>query len=136
MTKVRSLTYELMASSDLVLVASGSATLETGILNTPMVVIYKTSWLSYLIARMMVTIQNIGLINVVAGKRIVSELVQGQARPDKVAQTALELFDDSSQRERIKEELKQAVSSLGGPGASAKAAGIALSMLGEVSHSG
>jgi lipid-A-disaccharide synthase len=134
--KVKGLTYGLMAASDLVLVASGSATLETGILGTPMVVLYKTSWLSYLIAKMVVTIPNIALINVIAGKRLVPEFVQGQARPDKVAKAALELLEDSTKREEIKQELKKAVSSLGGPGASAKAAGIVLSMLGEISHSG
>jgi len=134
--KVKGLTYGLMAASDLVLVASGSATLETGILGTPMVVLYKTSWLSYLIAKMVVTIPNIALINVIAGKRLVPEFVQGQARPDRVAKAALELLEDSTKREEIKQELKKAVSSLGGPGASAKAAGIVLSMLGEISHSG
>ena len=135
-SKVKGLTYDLMASSDLVLVASGSATLETGILGTPMVVIYKTSFLSYQIAKKVVTIPNIALINVVAGKRLVPEFVQGQARPDKVAEAALELLGDSSKREEIRQELKRAVSSLGGPGASAKAAEIALSLVGEASHPG
>jgi len=134
--KVKGLTYGLMASSDLVLVASGSATLETAILGTPMVVVYKTSFLSYQIAKKVVTIPNIALINVVAGKRLVPEFVQGQARPDKVAKAALELLGDSSKREEIKQELKKAVSSLGGPGASAKAAEIALSLVGETSHPG
>jgi lipid-A-disaccharide synthase len=135
-SKVKGLTYELMAASDLVLVASGSATLETGILGTPMAVIYRTSFLSYQIAKKVVTIPNIALINVVAGKRLVPEFVQGQARPDKVAEAALELLGDSSKREEIKQELKRAVSSLGGPGASAKAAEIALSLMGETSHPG
>jgi len=134
--RVKGLTYELMASSDLVLVASGSATLETSILGTPMVVVYKTSFLSYQIAKKVVTIPNIALINVVAGKRLVPEFVQGQARPDRVAKAALELLGDSSKREEIKQELKKAVSSLGGPGASAKAAEIALSLAGETSHPG
>ncbi len=134
--RVKGLTYGLMAASDLVLVASGSATLETGILGTPMVVIYKTSFLSYQIAKKVVTIPDIALINVVAGKRLVPEFVQGQARPSKVAEAALELLGDSSKRGEIKQELKRAVSSLGGPGASAKAAGIALSMLREASHPG
>jgi len=134
--RVQGKTYDLMASSDLVLVASGSATLETGILGTPMVVLYKTSFLSYQIAKNVVTIPNIALINVVAGKRLVPEFVQGQARPDRVAEAALELLGDSSKREVIKQELKRAVSSLGGPGASAKAAEIALSLVGETSHPG
>ena len=127
--KVKGLTYDLMASSDLVIVASGSATLETGILGTPMVVIYKTSFLSYQIAKKVVTIPNIALINVVAGKRLVPEFVQDQAKPDRIARAALSLLNNIHERERINQELKQAISSLGPPGASAKAAEIALSMM-------
>lgn len=128
--KVQGLTYGLMAASDLVLVASGSATLEAGILGTPMIVLYKTSWLSYQIAKMVVMIPDIALINVVAGKRLVPEFVQGAASPDRVAQASLALLNDSTRKDEIKRGLKQAVTSLGAPGASAKAAAIALSMLG------
>ena len=72
----RGLTYDIMAYSDVLTVTSGTATLEAGILGTPMVIVYRTSFLTYLAGKALVDISNIGLINIVAGSRKVPELWQ------------------------------------------------------------
>src|ERR1700752_2467472 len=77
-------TYNGINACDICMTASGTATLETAILEKPMVVIYKTSFLTYLLAKMFVKIPDIGLVNVVAGKRIVPECVQYDATPQKI----------------------------------------------------
>ena len=76
---IRGHTYEIMAHSDMVLVASGTATLETAILQTPMIILYKMSSLSFFIGRLLVKVRQIGLANIVAGKKVVPELLQKQA---------------------------------------------------------
>ena len=73
--------YDLMAYSRLLLVASGTATLEAGISGTPMIILYKTAALTYFIGRRLIKVPDIGLVNLVAGKRIVPEFLQSEARP-------------------------------------------------------
>jgi len=122
-------TYELMAYADLLLVASGTATLEAAILGTPMVVLYKMAWVSYLIGRCVVKIPNIGLANIVAGRRIVPELIQRDARPEKVARTAMDILRDPERSQRMREGLAQTRRKLGERGAARRTAEIALEML-------
>jgi len=115
-------TYDGINASDLALVASGTATLETAILNKPMVIIYKVSFLTWLLAKALIKIPHIGLVNVVAGQKIVPELTQYDATPEKIAKTALELLEDKQRREKIQAELYALKNSLGIPGASQRAA--------------
>jgi lipid-A-disaccharide synthase len=115
-------TYEVMAHSDAVMVASGTATLETAILGTPMVVLYKMSLLSYLIGRALVRVKNIGLVNIVAGHTIVPELIQGRAQADKIARALLPFLTDEKNRIRVKHDLADVSKKLGDKGASARAA--------------
>lgn len=84
---------DVMAASDVVLLASGTATLECLLFGRPMVVVYKLHWLSYLIINFMVKIPYKSLPNILAGAPIVPELLQYDATPNKVYQTALELMD-------------------------------------------
>lgn len=126
---VRGETYELMAYADLLLVASGTATLEAAILGTPMVVLYKMAWMSYLIGKCVVHIPNIGLANIVAGRRIVPELIQRDARPEKVAATALEILQDPERNQRMRDGLAQTRRKLGESGAARRTAEMALEML-------
>jgi lipid-A-disaccharide synthase len=111
-------TYDLMANSDLALVASGTATLETACLGTPMIVVYRTSWLSYLLGRLLIRIKNIGLVNIVAGKTIVPELIQHQVEAMRLANTAARFLQDKDLRASVREELHQVKQKLGKPGAS------------------
>ena len=108
----------------LCIVASGTATLETAILGKPMVIVYKTSFLTWLTAKLLVKIPYIGLVNVVAGKKIVPECVQFQATPARVAAELRKMITDEITITRIKESLRDVTSRLGAPGASRRAAEI------------
>jgi len=114
--------YETINACDFCMVASGTATLETAILQKPMVVIYKTSLFTWLLAKLFVKIPNIGLVNVVAGKRVVPECIQNQAKPEMVANELKAIFTDEIKIAEIKSELKKVKESLGEIGASRRAA--------------
>ncbi|MBU1147566.1 MAG: lipid-A-disaccharide synthase [Candidatus Omnitrophica bacterium] len=111
--------YEIMDVADLVILSSGSATLETAIMQKPMVIIYKTSLITWFLAKNLIKIPNIGLVNVVAGKRIVPELVQFQVNAPNIARETLETLQ---KQDEIKLELNQVKQKLGSPGASTRAA--------------
>ncbi len=115
-------TYDAMANVDVALVTSGTATLETAYYQTPMVVVYKTSWLTYTIGRMLVNVKNIGLVNIVAGKKIVPELIQGKLKPFRLAVEAAAMLEDKVRRDRIKQELSVIRTKLGTVGASVRVA--------------
>lgn len=125
---IRDATHDVMANSDVALVASGTATLETAYYRTPMLVVYKTSWMSYLLGRLLVRIRNIGLVNIVAGERIVPELLQTAVTPQRLAREALPLLQDEGLRREISARLSVVRERLGTPGASARAAQAILSI--------
>ena len=111
-----------MYEADLVLTASGTATLEAGIIGRPMVVVYKTGLITYQIARQLVTLDRIALVNLVLGSRVVPELVQGQATPERMASELERYLADVGYREQVQEKLRAVPSLLGGSGASQRAA--------------
>ncbi|QAT16377.1 lipid-A-disaccharide synthase [Candidatus Velamenicoccus archaeovorus] len=115
-------TYNGLEASDFAIVASGTATLETAILNKPMVIVYKTSLLTWFLARLLIKIPYIGLVNVVAGEKIVPELVQFDATPRKIASTVLAILGDKQKMEKIHAELYALKNTLGIPGACQRAA--------------
>ncbi len=117
-----SLPYDVMAHSRLALVASGTATLETGIIGTPMIVIYKTSALTYWLGRLLVRVPYIGLVNLVAGKQVVPEFVQGDARPGAIFLMARLLLADGGPRSAMMEGLAAIRARLAPAGAAARAA--------------
>jgi lipid-A-disaccharide synthase len=121
-------TYDIMGNVDVAIVTSGTATLETGFFRTPMIVVYKTSAMTYLIGRMVVKIKNIGLVNIVAGDEIVPELIQGDVKPDKLASVAAELLSDENRRKEISSRLGVIRQKLGTPGASKRVADVLISM--------
>jgi lipid-A-disaccharide synthase len=121
--------YDLMIHSHLMMVASGTATLETAIVGTPFVIVYKTSLLTYLLAKRMIRIPHIGLVNVVGAKKIVPEFVQGRAKPEKISAELLSLLKDRERYELMKGELETIRGKLGEPGASLRAAEIAAGMI-------
>lgn len=114
-------TYDIMEASDLILTSSGTATLETACFGTPMVVIYKLNWLTYLFIRQMINIPNIAMVNVIAGRRIVPEFVQSKANARNVAREAVRILGDSS---GMRDELIKVRQKLGEPGAVRRAAQI------------
>ena len=111
-------------ASDLCLVASGTATLETAILEKPMVIIYKTSLLTWLLARFLVKIPYIGLVNVVAGKKVVPECIQFQANGKKIAVELKKIFTDETRISNIKADLRKVREALGPGGSTQRSAKI------------
>jgi lipid-A-disaccharide synthase len=102
---VENLTYDLMKHSDLLLVASGTATLESAILGTPFLVLYKTGFWTYLLAKSLVSIPNIALANVVAGKKIVPEYIQNKAVPKNIAEEMYDILTNKPRYKSIQNEL-------------------------------
>lgn len=121
---VKGRTRDVIASSRLVITSSGTATLEAGIIGRPMVVIYKTGWITYILARCLVKLDMIALINIAAGKKIVPELIQAEATPENIAREAQQILNDNNLSRQIVKELNIASDLLGTPGASQKAAEI------------
>jgi lipid-A-disaccharide synthase len=118
---------EVMAASDVLLVASGTATLQAAVVGTPMVLLYKAPWLTYRLARALITVKWIGLVNLVAGRSIVRELIQEEATADRVAQEALRLLRDRAAYDEMKRGLREVRELLGEPGASHRTAQVVLS---------
>jgi lipid-A-disaccharide synthase len=123
-------THDLMKNSDVAIVTSGTATLEVGYYRTPMVIVYRTSMLSYLIGRMVVRIKNIGLVNIVAGEQIVPELIQDAVKPDRIVSETLRLLTGDKLREEISGRLAVVRERLGTPGASSRVADVVCSYAG------
>jgi lipid-A-disaccharide synthase len=122
-------TYNCLDACDFALVASGTATLETAILQKPFVIIYKMNILNYLLYRPQVKVPFIGIVNIVANKKIIPEFIQFKATPKDIAKQVLYILKNPSEIERIKSDLKQITSLLGSPGASSRAAQIVLNLL-------
>lgn len=111
-----------LAEADLAITKSGTITMECARFGVPAVVFYKTSWLTYLIARQMLKVRHIAMPNLLAGEEIFPEFIQHAATPENLARTALELLRNDARRSAVKTRLAQVVESLGGPGAAARAA--------------
>ncbi len=116
--------YEIMDISDIVIVSSGSATLETAIMEKPMIIVYKTSFLTWFLARNMIKIPNIGLVNVVAGKKIVPELIQFNATAENIAKETLSILNNKELQKDIRQNLRKVKEKLGERGATERAAHI------------
>ncbi|MBI5149232.1 MAG: lipid-A-disaccharide synthase, partial [Candidatus Omnitrophica bacterium] len=122
-------TYDGINASDLCMVASGTATLETAILEKPMVIVYKTSLLTWLLARYLVKIPHIGLVNVVAGKKVVPECVQFEANGKEIAAELKKIFTDEVRISGIKTDLRKVKETLGPGGSAQRCAGIIYSAI-------
>ena len=109
-------------------VASGTATLETALFGTPLVVLYRTGWFNYALARRLVRLPRIGLPNIVAESEVAPELLQNALTPDRLAEALKPWLDDPAAREAQRGRLAVVRERLGGPGASARAAALLWSM--------
>ena len=125
---VEDLTYDVMAHADLLIVASGTATLESASFGTPLFVVYRMARLSWWIAQRVVKIPNIGLVNVVAGRRIAPEFLQDAVTPDVLAPAALALLNDPVRLAQMRTELLTVRERLGTPGASDRVAEMAIEL--------
>lgn len=125
-TVVKEQASEVMAASDLVLVASGTATLQAAVVGTPMVLLYRTTTLTYWLARLLIRVKWIGLVNLVAGRSVVPELIQSEATGQCLYEEALRILEDRSVYDEMKRSLAKVKEELGEPGASARAAQVVL----------
>ena len=118
---------EVMAASDLLLVASGTATLQAAVVGTPMILLYRTTLVTYWLARWLIRVKWIGLVNLVAGRTVVPELIQAEATAERLSQEVRRLLTDHQAYNEMKDGLRQVRQSLGEPGASFRAAQVVLS---------
>lgn len=123
---VRDQANEVMVAADLLLVASGTATLQAAVIGTPLVITYRASWLTYWIARWLIRVRWIGLVNIVAGRGIVPELIQQEATPGRLSEEATRLLSDEASYNEMRTALRAVRASLGAPGASQRAAALIL----------
>ncbi|HET8541391.1 MAG TPA: lipid-A-disaccharide synthase [Anaeromyxobacter sp.] len=115
-------TEEVVGASDAALVKSGTSTLETAIMLRPMVVVYRLSWLTYLVGRLLVRIAHFALVNILAGRGLVPELLQRDASPERMAAEIERLLGDRAAREAQLQGLREVRASLGEPGAAERVA--------------
>lgn len=119
----------LMRSSAVGMVASGTATVEAACLAMPLLIIYRVAWLTYGVARTVVRVPYLGMINLLAGREIAREFLQSRARPGAIADDVLRLLENPAARESQLADLREVVAKLGGAGAGARAAEAILSAL-------
>ncbi|MEK6538614.1 MAG: lipid-A-disaccharide synthase, partial [Nitrospirota bacterium] len=119
---IRGEANDVINVSDVIIAASGTITLQAALLGKPMVIVYKLSLFTYTIAKLLVSVKDIGLVNIMAGKRIVPELVQYDATPDKIASETKMFLYDTEYYEETKKGLNDIKLKLGPPGASERVA--------------
>jgi lipid-A-disaccharide synthase len=123
-------TYNALASADAAIVSSGTATIEAAVLDVPMVVIYRLTPLTAALAKPLVRTPFFSMVNLIAGKRAVPELIQNDFTPDRVSAEILRLLNDQIAREAIRRDLAEVRHRLGPPGAIDRAADAILQLLG------
>jgi lipid-A-disaccharide synthase len=122
LAQLRGRTYEVMAAADLLLVASGTATLEAAVIGTPMVVCYRVSRLSGLIGRLLIRIPWVSLANIVSGRAVVPELLQTNATGTRLAEEAVSLLRDPDRLRAQRLAFAELKGALGTPGVGERAA--------------
>jgi lipid-A-disaccharide synthase len=118
-----------LAESDVALASTGTVTMECAFFGVPTVTLYKTSWLTYQIAKRIVTVKSLTMPNLLAGEEVYPEFIQNEATPEHLAGAALALLEDAARREKISAQLAKIIGSLGAPGAPRRAAAAILNLL-------
>ncbi len=126
---VQNETYDAIAASDIILTASGTVTLEAGILGTPMIVMYKVSPLTYHLGRHLIKVKYCSLVNLVAGREIVPEIFQYEANPERLSSELVQRLKDPERLAESRQQLLSLRNMLGHGGAAARAAGEAISLM-------
>ncbi len=116
--------HAAVGAADVAVVASGTATVETALLGTPMVVVYRVAPLTYALGRPFISVPHFAMVNLIAERRVVPELMQSDFTPERVAAETLSLLSDAGRARRMREDLADVRRRLGGPGATARVASI------------
>ncbi len=119
---------QALAESDVALAKTGTVTMECAFAGVPTVTLYKTSWLTYQIARRIVTVKSLTMPNLLAGESVYPEFIQSEATPENISRAALGLLQEPARRQKIKRQLSQIIASLGESGATERAAASILSL--------
>jgi lipid-A-disaccharide synthase len=127
---------DVISASDVVLTASGTATVQTALHEKPMVIVYRVSELSYAIGRRFVKVDTFGMANLIAGKKVATELIQDFFSPARVAEEVARLFNDAEAAEAMSAEWREVKRRLGGGGASGRAAEAVLALAKRAAPSG
>ncbi|MFH1076461.1 MAG: lipid-A-disaccharide synthase [Pseudomonadota bacterium] len=121
--------YDVLRSAALVIAASGTVTLEAALFSVPMVIVYKMSWFSHWLAQILIKVKHFGLVNLIAGEEVVPELLQDEVSAENIAAHVLRVLSNKRERLEIYKKLIGIRSKLGSPGASARAADVALRLM-------
>jgi lipid-A-disaccharide synthase len=130
---VRNHTWEILRQAEAAMVASGTATLDTALMDCPMIVVYKMARMTYEVGRRVVKIPHIGMVNIVAGRAVCREFIQDKAIPEEMAHQVYRLMYDERIRDQCKEGLAEVRAALRDGADPGKAAGIVLE---ELAHAG
>lgn len=122
-------TYNVVNGVDLAWVASGTATLETALLQKPMIVLYRVSWITFALARLLIRVKHIGMVNIVAGDRVVPELIQGEVTEERILAETQRILASPHLYQQMVKRLGEVRERLGSPGAPGRVAEIALSLM-------
>jgi len=122
-------TYDVVGAARAAAVASGTATLETGLLQIPMAIVYRLNPISWRITRSRVDVPHVGLVNLVAGRKVVPEILQGDVTGANLAAHLAPLLVEGAERSRVVEELSQVRTRLGEGGAAGRVADLAEGLL-------
>ncbi|MFL5345237.1 MAG: lipid-A-disaccharide synthase [Hyalangium sp.] len=120
---------EVVGASDAAIVASGTAVLEAGLMQRPLVVVYRVSLLTYWVGRVMLKVAHVALVNLLANRRLVPELLQGDMTPERIAAEIRRVWEPGPPREEMLRGLEEVRGRLGGPGAAERAAEAVLELL-------
>ncbi len=121
--------YDVIDGCDAIVSCSGTVTLEIGLLNIPLCVVYKLSWLSYQILSRLVTIDHISLVNIIAQEQVVLELLQDAASAESISEELFKLLDNTQYRHQVLQGLQKVKNNLGSGGGSKRMAELALTFI-------
>jgi lipid-A-disaccharide synthase len=120
---------EALATAALAIASTGTVTMECAFFGVPAITLYKTSWGFYHLAKHFVKVKSLTMPNLMAGEEVFSEFIQNDATPENISRAALELLQNESRRQAMRVKMAAVVASLGGPGASRRAARAIASLL-------
>ncbi len=123
--------YDLMKYAKFGIVKSGTSTLEAGLFQLPMVIVYKTSYLTYVIGKKLIRVDNIGMANIISGEKVVPELIQNEVNKNSIYRESKEILSNPEVYNSIKDKLHKIKEKLGTAGASGRAAESILLLMNE-----